>query len=387
MNLETIEGLLQAFDDAIDKREKELLMIDRQYVDINGNVISSQYDEYRRRKQTVIDRFDEKAIDYQKKLNELCQTVRKKQPVLIELNKNHINTTGRFPRRIALGKCHVKYENIDFFVPKMFLFPFSKPMYICEENQMHLIHKVLLRLMYSLPADKQEYYVFDPMGLGKSVWNFNRLFSSGKVFPQKKVMSTSTELKEALKDVMEYMQSLYAGTFNMESYCNNWDSYNRFLYSKNKSKKMLPYKVFLFFNVPDGMDAECFDMFRKLLFHGEECGFLVLFSFNDVILQAEDSKMKAQELMLKQCIDNSLPLHVVLDKTISDVKFKKLNVINVGEKFPTEDKLVGLLYDFNEVIKQNNNSMFSFDDLLQHSDLFSHKSSEGLSFPCGYSNN
>ena len=385
MNLETIEGLLQAFDDAIDKREKELLMIDRQYVDINGNVISSQYDEYRRRKQTVIDRFDEKAIDYQKKLNELCQTVRKKQPVLIELNKNHINTTGRFPRRIALGKCHVKYENIDFFVPKMFLFPFSKPMYICEENQMHLIHKVLLRLMYSLPADKQEYYVFDPMGLGKSVWNFNRLFSSGKVFPQKKVMSTSTELKEALKDVMEYMQSLYAGTFNMESYCNNWDSYNRFLYSKNKSKKMLPYKVFLFFNVPDGMDAECFDMFRKLLFHGEECGFLVLFSFNDVILQAEDSKMKAQELMLKQCIDNSLPLHVVLDKTISDVKFKKLNVINVGEKFPTEDKLVGLLYDFNEVIKQNNNSMFSFDDLLQHSDLFSHKSSEGLSFPCGYS--
>ena len=48
MNLETIEGLLQAFDDAIDKREKELLMIDRQYVDINGNVISSQYDEYRK---------------------------------------------------------------------------------------------------------------------------------------------------------------------------------------------------------------------------------------------------------------------------------------------------------------------------------------------------
>ena len=120
-----------------------------------------------------------------------------------------------------LGKCHVNCENIDFYVPKMFMFPFSKPMYICEDNQMHLIHKVLLRLMYSLPADKQEYYVFDPMGLGKSVWNFNRLFSNGKIFPQKKVMSNSAELKEALKDVMEYMQSLYAGTFNMQSDCNN----------------------------------------------------------------------------------------------------------------------------------------------------------------------
>ena len=305
--------------------------------------------------------------------------------MLIELNNSHININGRFPRRIALGKCHVNCENIDFYVPKMFMFPFSKPMYICEDNQMHLIHKVLLRLMYSLPSDKQEYYVFDPMGLGKSVWNFNRLFTNGKVFPQKKVMSTSTELKEALKDVMEYMQTLYAGTFNMQSDCNNWDSYNRFLYSQNKAKKMLPYKVFLFFNVPDGMDAECFEMFRKLLLHGEECGFLVLFSFNEVILEAEDSKMKAQELMLKQCIENSLPLHAVLDKTISDVTFKKLNVTSVGEKFPSDEKMVELLSDFDEVIKQNKNSMFSFDDMLKHSDLFGQKSSEGLSVPCGYS--
>lgn len=385
MDIETIEGLLQAFDDAIDKREKNLLFIDRQYVDKNGNIVSSQYDEYKRRKQAVIDRFGDTLIDYQKKLDILCRKVRKKQPVLLELNKTYINTNGRFPRRIALGKCHVNYENVDFFVPKMFLFPFSKPMYICEESQIHLIHKVLLRLMYSLPADKQEYYVFDPMGLGKSIWNFNRLLPNGKVFPQKKVMSTSAELKEALKDIMEYMQSLYAGTFNMQLNCNNWDSYNRFLYSQNKTKKMLPYKVFLFLNVPDGMDAECFEMFRKLLLHCEECGFLVLFSFNEVILEAEDSKMKAQELMLKQCIDNSLPLHAVLDKTLSDVTFKRLNVTNIGEKFPTNEKLVELLYDFDEVIKQNQDSMFSFDDMLHKSDLFSHKSSDGLSIPCGYS--
>ena len=105
MNLETIEGLLQAFDDAIEKREKDLSMIDRQYVDNNGNVISSQYDEYRKRKQAVIERFNKKAIEHQKSLDKLCHTVRQKQPVLIELNKSHINTKGRFPRRIALGKC------------------------------------------------------------------------------------------------------------------------------------------------------------------------------------------------------------------------------------------------------------------------------------------
>ena len=108
MNLETIEGLLQAFDDAIAKREKDLLIIDRQYVDNNGNVISSQYNEYRKRKQAVIERFNKKANEYQKSLDKLCHTVRQKQPVLIKLNKSHINTKGRFPRRIALGGL-VKY--------------------------------------------------------------------------------------------------------------------------------------------------------------------------------------------------------------------------------------------------------------------------------------
>lgn len=385
MNLETIEGLLQAFDEAIVKREKDFAMIDSQYVNSNNEVIASQYDEYSKRKQAVITRFNNKVIDYQNKLNDLCRTVRKKQPVLTELDNSYINVNGRFPRRIALGKYRVTYENIDFCVPKMFLFPFSKPMYICEEDQMHLIHKVLLRLMYSLPADKQEYYVFDPMGLGKSVWNFNSLFANGRIFPQKKVMTTSAELKEALKDVMEYMQSLYSGTFDMQSDCNDWDSYNRLLYSQNKAKRMLPYKVFLLFNIPDSMDAECFDMFRKLLLHSEECGLLVLFSFNEVLLEAQDSKMKAQELMLKQCIDNSLPLHAVLDKTISELTFKRLSVESVGERFPEDDKLIELLSGFNEVIKQSNSSMYSFDDMLRPSELYARKSLNGLSVPCGYS--
>lgn len=384
MDQETIEGLLKCLDEAIVKREKNYEIIDSRYKNENGHVLGSEYDEYKERKDKIEERFRTSVIDYQQKLDNFCKKVRKKQPALIDLREEYINKNWRFPRRIALGKYHVQYENLNFFVPKMFEFPFKKPMYIYDESQMELLHKVLIRLMYALPSDKQEYYVFDPMGLGKSVWNFNRLFSNEKLFPQKKIMTTAIELKKALKDVMEYMQALYAGTFDLQTNCEDWDSYNRWLYSQKKTKKMLPYKVFLFLNVPDGMDAECFEMFRKLLMHSEKCGFLVLFSFNEILLEAEDSKMKAQELLLKQCVEDSLPLHGVPDKTISDLSFEKLNITSVGEKFPDDRLLDTLLRDFDEVIKNNSSSMFSFDDMLGQEYLFSKKSAKGLTIPCGY---
>lgn len=384
MDQETIEGLLKCLDEAIVKREKNYETLDSRYKNENGHILSSEYDEYKERKNKVEEKFRSNAIDYQQKLDNICKRVRKKQPALIELREEYVNKNERFPRRIALGKYRVQYENLDFFVPKMFEFPFKKPMYICDDGQMELLHKILLRLMYALPSDKQEYYIFDPMGLGKSVWNFNRLFSNEKIFPQKKIMSKAIELKEALKDVMEYMRSLYAGTFDLQTNCEDWDSYNRWIYSQKKIKKMLPYKVFLFLNVPDGMDADCFEMFRKLLIHSEKCGFLVLFSFNEVLLEAEDSKMKAQELLLRQCVEISLPLHSVLDKNISELSFEKLNITSIGEKFPDDRSFDALLRDFDKTIKNNTSSMFSFDDMLSQESLFSKKSSEGLSIPCGY---
>ena len=137
-------------------------------------------------------------------------------------------------------------------------------------------------------------------------------------------------------------------------------------------------------DVPDGMDSECFEMFRKLLLHSEKCGFLVLFSFNKVLFEAEDSKMKAQELQLKQCVENSLPLHSVFDKTISDMSFERLQTSCVGEKFPEDGLFDFLLREFDVVVQRNTNSMFSFDEMLSDVDLYCQKSEEKLLVPCGF---
>ena len=205
MDHETIEGLLDNLDKLLLNREKSYQLLDKQYKNENGHVLGKEYDEYKERKDRIESRFNHDVIECQRKLNDLCKKVRRKQPVLTELTPEYINEKGRFPRRVALCKYRIQYENLDIYVPQMFEFPFKKPMYICDEQQMTLLHKVILRLLYALPADKQEYYIFDPVGLGKSMWIYNRLFSNEKLFPQKKVMSNSAELKTALKAVMNYV--------------------------------------------------------------------------------------------------------------------------------------------------------------------------------------
>lgn len=383
-NQETIEGLIACIDEEISKRDREFANLDASYKNENGHIVSSEYPEYKRRKEQIVNSFNASVLDFERKLDYLCQKVRAKQPALNELNANVINQSYRFPRRVALGKLRVQYENFDVFVPKMFRFPFEKPMYICEENQMVLIHKVLLRLMYALPKDKQQYYIYDPFGLGKSVWNFNKLFNNEVLFPQKKVMTKPNELKDALKAVMDYMQSLYSGAFDLKNDIANWDSYNRRMYSQHNYKKILPYKIFLFTSVPEGMDAECFEMFRKLVMHSEECGFLVLFSFNEVLLEAEDSRMKSTELELKRCIENSVQLHRIVDGDVNTAQLNNLVVSNVGEKFPDDNDLDRMLMDLDEAVAESNNSMFSFDELLDENMLFSGNSIKGLKFPIGY---
>lgn len=382
-NQESIEGLLHCLDDAIASRDRRYETLDAQYKNAEGHILHKEYAEYSARKDSIVRRFNSEAIDYQEKIDRMCQRIRKSQPSLRRLSSEYINTKDRFPRNIALGKLHVKYNNLDFFVPKTFSFPFEKPMYICDESKIIIMHKVIVRLLFALPVDKQEYYVFDPIGLGKTVSKFNTLFSNERLFPQKKVLSSTLELKAALKDVMKYILDLQSNVFNIATDCQDWDSYNRRLYSQRELRRMLPYKVFIFTSVPDGMDQECFDMYRRLIVHGKQCGLLVLFSFNKAILNAEDSKMKKIEIELRSCIENSMQLHRVFEEDNIGKEFKNLSIKNVGEIFPDDYALSILLEDLNSVAESKNIKGMSFDEIMELGSLFNSNSKNGLVIPVG----
>lgn len=380
---DTIDGLLKKLDNIIINREKDCKLIDSQYKIENGHIISKEYDQYKNRINNVITSSNKYAVDCQEKIDNLCKLARKNQPSLVSLDKGHINTRGAFPRNIVLGKYRVQFENLDFYVPKVFEFPFKKPMYICDDEKIYLIHKILLRLMFALPIDKQEYYVFDPNGLGSVIWNFNSLFENEKMFPQKKIMSSCAELKIALKEVVNYIKGLYINEFNVEVGCDDWDSYNRFLYSKKQYKKMLPYKIFIFTSVPDEMDEECFGVFRKILQHSEKCGFLVIFSFNEILLEAEDYKMQKKELELKKCLKASIQLHTIFDNEPKVGEFSKLNITSIGEKFPDSTSLINMLRIISNESKNKSNELVTFDELLNVNNLFNSKAINGLKIPIG----
>lgn len=388
-NQETMEGLLHCLDDSITSRDRRYETLDAQYKNTEGHILHKDYDEYTERKESITRRFKNEAIDYQEKIDRLCQRIRKSQPSLMELSSEYINTKGRFPRNIALGKLHITFNNLDFFVPKTFSFPFERPMYICDESKNVILHKVLLRLLFALPVDKQEYYVFDPIGLGKTVSKFNSLFSNERLFPQKKVLSSMLELKAALKDVTKYILDLQSNVFNIATDCQDWDSYNRRLYSQRELRRMLPYKVFIFTAVPDGMDQECFDMFRTLIVHGKQCGLLVLFSFNEAILNTEDSKMKKMEIELRSCIENSVQLHNVFEEDNICNNFDHLKIENVGEKFPDDYQLSILLGKLKAIAEKQNRQGMSFDEIMEHGSMFNCNSRNGLLIPvgCGASGN
>lgn len=385
-NQETIEGLLHCLDDSIASKNRRYKTLDDQYKNEDGNIF---HRDYLSRKESINMRFKSEAIDYQEKINRLCKRIRKSQPSLLELSSDYINTKGRFPRNIALGKLHIKYNNLNFFVPKTFSFPFDKPMSIFDESKNVILHKVLLRLLFALPVDKQEYYIFDPIGLGKTVNKFNSLLSNEMLFPQKKILSSTSELKLVLKNITEYILDLQSNVFNIVTDCQDWDSYNRWLYSQREIRKMLPYKIFIFKDVPDGMDQECFDAFRKLILHGKQCGILVLFSYNKAILDAEDFKMRKTEIGLKSCIENSVKLHDFFEGNDINKEFEYLEVNHVGEKFPNDFTLSTLLNGLKTIAETHNSQGLSFDEIMEYGPLFDHTSRDGLIIPvgCGASGN
>lgn len=383
-NLDTTEDVLKAFDECISDRDRRLDSLNNQFKTQDNHILKQDYDEYSYRKKDILKRFHDEAIAYQLDLDRLCKLIRKSQPSLLELSEKNINLRGRFPRNIALGKLHVICENLDFYVPKSFPFPFEQPMYICDENKVVLLHKVLLRLLFALPIDKQQYFIFDPIGLGKTVSKFNSIFDLEPLFPQKKVMTTAAELKPVLKETMSYILDLQSNVFNLETDCQDWDTYNRRLHSQGNIKKVLPYKIFIFTSVPDVMDQECFDMFRTLIKHSKQCGIMVLFSFNEAVLNTEDTKMKKTEIELKSCIKNSEKLHVVFENECDYSNYKNLKIKNVGEKFPDDLLLNRMLIEIKKVANHHMNRNIDFSEVVNLDSVFDKKSIDGLEFPVGY---
>lgn len=331
-------------------------------------------------------------------IDRLCAKIRSKQPLLKALSESFINTSSDIPESIALGLYSLKSNYLrhvedgvevdEVIIPHMHRFPIEKPMYIeSVKEQAHLFQKIMLRLMFTLPMDRQEYYVYDPVGLGDIVMNFNLLFKNEKLFPQKKVMTSQADLKEALKKVKEYINSLNESAFDPTTGITDWLSYNKRILedsSDSDKKKLLPYKVFIFSDISNEMDQECFDMIKVIINQSAKCGLLVLFSFNEDLLNSEDRTYSRRRLEVQRIVNESMALHKMVDEPEEIKEFKVIGALPVGEDFPSPQKLGECLRALDRTVSEKAKSMFSFQDLLPDSERGTGNSTEGLNIPVGY---
>lgn len=383
MKYETFEEILKKLDKDIEYYHNGIKNINSRYVDENNNVKSSIYNSYKRE---IRDFQNSSKINIEEDL-ELLRTnsekIRSKQAELIKLSSKHINENGRIPRRIVIGKNEISIndESDKQYIPRLVDFPFEKSMYISGENQYKLLHKIILRLLYALPLEKFQITVFDSNGYGKVIQEFNSLFTNEHIFPCKKILSNKRELQEHLEEVEKYIENLRSNIFNNSE--KNWKEYNRFMYSKNEKGKILPYKLFLFMDVPQNLDEETFNKFKNLIKNGKECGIVVIFSFDKNILEAKDTYNNKITIDLRECINNSLPLHKVIDDDVK-YEYKNINVKIIGEKIPEIDLLQKKINDYLKILDVKK-SKYNIEDFLDMNNRFNKKGDKPLSLPIGYS--
>ena len=380
---EKIDNIIIELDKVISSNKKSIKSINDYYL-VNGQINSNEYPKYNQKMEEEKNSTKEEIIKILGILDKECKRIRYKQAALEELSVENINKKNYIPRNIVFGKRRIKTDYIskNIEVPKVLDFPFNKNMYVVGYEQNELIHQIALRILFALPIGKVNFYIYDSKGLGSSFDKFNTLLKEETIFPNKKILTDKKELKETLENVLAYISDLRQNKFNSET--KNWEEYNRMLYSKGKYKEMLPYKVFLFNDVPEGMGEEEFENFRKLLINSKDCGFLIIYSFNEIILEAEDMRSNIKALELKKCIANSYPLETIFNNKTDILDLKNIEIKNLSERTPDRylfEEKINIYKSQLEILNKNENQ---FEDFLDFENIFNKSSKEGLDIPIGY---
>lgn len=335
--------------------------------------------------------YDEKISDIKEKynciINEYIEkivhdsnNVRMSFPYLQDYKIGMENDKYEFPERFTFGEYKITVNNKIVNIPNFVLFPITSSL-IFKKEDLYLIHQLYLKLLYALPIGKLEFTVFDPNGLGENIEIFNSLIKCKEIFPAQKVLKDKKELKDELLLAMDYIRDIRQEIFGGD--CTDWVTYNKKML-KDNPLKVLPYKVYTFFDIPDQMDEENISMISKLIRHGMDCGILVLFSYKEIAEKNIDGKWN----VLKECINTSKTINDVfriinkdtmdiIDDLNGKIEFKQ-------EEMPLLSDVKLLLEDYINKLSSSSKVEFDFNKLIDIEHLFNKTSENGLEFILGY---
>ncbi len=171
--------------------------------------------------------------------------------------------------------------NMEFLLPKVYPFP-PKSLYIEHEKDGQFLREMLMHLLSSAPLVQLEVILVDALSLG-GIFNLARrlLDKNNDFIYQKRILTESKEIEEALKHLHEYLK------VNLQE---KLAGYKDFVHYNEKEKDRLPLKA-LFLSGVDALSQNALYYLEKIMRFGSKNGVL---SF--VNLENEKNNQSAEDL-------------------------------------------------------------------------------------------
>ncbi|MCQ2700934.1 DNA translocase FtsK [Helicobacter pylori] len=194
------------------------------------------------------------------------------------------NEAGAYPQFLSCGLLEIKGKNganMDFCLPKVYPFP-PKSLYIEHEKDGQFLREMLMRLLSSAPLVQLEVILVDALSLG-GIFNLARrlLDKDNDFIYQKRILTESKEIEEALKHLYEYLK------VNLQE---KLAGFRDFAHYNENAKDRLPLKA-LFLSGVDALSRNALYYLEKIMRFGSKNGVL---SF--VNLESEKNNKSAEDL-------------------------------------------------------------------------------------------
>ncbi|WP_181371202.1 FtsK/SpoIIIE domain-containing protein [Helicobacter pylori] len=194
------------------------------------------------------------------------------------------NETHTYPKFLSCGLLEIKGKNganMEFLLPKVYPFP-PKSLYIEHEKDGQFLREMLMRLLSSAPLVQLEIVLIDALSLG-GIFNLARrlLDKDNDFIYQKRILTESKEIEEALKHLYEYLK------VNLQE---KLAGYRDFAHYNEEKEDRLPLKA-LFLSGVDALSKDALYYLEKIMRFGSKNGVL---SF--VNLESEKNNKSAEYL-------------------------------------------------------------------------------------------
>ncbi|WQS68015.1 DNA translocase FtsK [Helicobacter pylori] len=274
------------------------------------------------------------------------------------------NETTTYPKFLSCGLLQVRGKNganMEFLLPKVYPFP-PKSLYIEHEKDGQFLREMLMHLLSSAPLVQLEVILIDALSLG-GIFNLARrlLNKDNDFIYQKRILTESKEIEEALKHLYEYLK------VNLQEKLAGFRDFAH--YNEEKDEDPLPLKA-LFLSGVDALSQNALYYLEKIMRFGSKNGVL---SF--VNLESEKNNKSAEDLKK----------HAEFFKdTTSFERFKYLNVEVINDQGIKSQRM----QDFADKIKayygQKKAVKRELKDLQRDKEFWTKSSQYEVSVPVGW---